>query len=72
MSYTYMTYVFEWTLPYLGVAKSLCKEQDLADEVTIRHHHGDGTEHGLEIVWQLCAASVTWRMEWKDSGQNET
>ena len=43
---------------YLGVPKAFSEEDDLRNEVGVWHHHGDGTEHGLQVVWQLCAASV--------------
>lgn len=46
---------------YLAVAKALPKENDFCNKRRIRHHHGDWAEHGLEVLWKLCAAGIAWR-----------
>ena len=43
---------------YLGVAEALPKEDDLCNEGGVGHYHGDGTEHRLQVVRQLCPARI--------------
>ena len=43
---------------YLCITEAFTKQDDLSDEVGVGHHHGDGSEHGLEIVRQLRPTSV--------------
>jgi hypothetical protein len=38
----------------------LSKEDDLRNEGRVGHHHGDWSEHALEIVRQLSTACIPW------------
>lgn len=44
---------------YLAVVEAFAKQDDFGNEGGVRHHHGDGAEHGLEVVGQLRASGVT-------------
>lgn len=43
---------------HLAVVEALSKQQDLSDQSRVWNHHGDGSEHGLEVVGELSATSV--------------
>lgn len=40
------------------------EESVLGDDQRVRHAHGDGTEHRLQVVRQLCTARVTKHHKW--------
>ena len=46
-----------------GVVEALSEEHDLSNHGRVGHHHGDWSEHGLEVVGQLCASGVTCRQK---------
>lgn len=48
----------KYILFHLAVVKALSKEQDLGDQSRVWNHHGDGSEHGLEVVRELSATSI--------------
>lgn len=47
------------SIPYLTVVEALGEQEDLSDLGGIGHHHGDGPEHGLEVIWELGSAGVS-------------
>lgn len=44
--------------PHLTVVKALGEKEDLSNLGGIRHHHGNGPEHGFEIIWEFRSASI--------------
>ena len=42
----------------LGVVESFTEQHDFSDERRVGNNHGDGSEHGLQVIWKLCATSV--------------
>ncbi len=47
-----------YSLQYLGVIEAFTKENDLRNEGGVWYDHGYGSEHWLQIVWQLSTTSV--------------
>ena len=42
----------------LGHDKALAEEHDLGNHRHVGQHHRDGSEDGLDVIWELCSSRV--------------